>query len=382
MLTVERVPATPAPMATILLGCAHGDTAAAHALRGWDDGRVPRMLARSLGEPSQAQAAFERLLADLASESGAFSGGSETAAQDWLFARMRLAMRKAGDGRPAPRLYAVPTHRSPAEKAPAPPPGTASDDAPSAPAAADETGPDLSQARLRRPSAPVHSAGIRAVPVPSDKPPRRRFRLRLLLVLLAAIPLACGLVLLRLPQSPPNRPVEVTEPMRVPEAVRPPVPASPPPPAVVAVPPPPAPASLAERLGPPLEAPEPPVVAAPVERPVAAPPPSEQPALPVRRIVVHHGGQAESRAVAEQLASQLLSASLGDIEVRAVPFDVATASVRYFFDQDRADAQRLTAAIGPFLNWHGRAVPATAIGFTDYRPLPRQGTIEVWLPRR
>jgi hypothetical protein len=119
-----------------------------------------------------------------------------------------------------------------------------------------------------------------------------------------------------------------------------------------------------------------------MERPVAAPPPSDQPSAPSRRIVVHHGGQPESRAVAEQLASQLVSADLGEVEVRAVPFDVATASVRYFFDEDRADAQRLTAAIGPFLSWHGRAAPNTAIGFTDYRPLPRQGTIEVWLPRR
>ena len=86
--------------------------------------------------------------------------------------------------------------------------------------------------------------------------------------------------------------------------------------------------------------------------------------------------------MAEQLASQLLSAGIGQVEVRAVKFDVATASVRYFFDQDRAGAERLTAAIGPFLSWHGRAAPSTPIGFTDFRPLPRQGTIEIWLPRR
>ena len=70
------------------------------------------------------------------------------------------------------------------------------------------------------------------------------------------------------------------------------------------------------------------------------------------------------------------------VEVRAVPFDIGTASVRFFFDQDRSQAERLTAAIGPFLSWHGRARPSTPIGFTDYRPLPRQGTLEIWLPRR
>ena len=60
-------------------------------------------------------------------------------------------------------------------------------------------------------------------------------------------------------------------------------------------------------------------------------------------------------AVADQLASQLLSAGFAQVEVRAVPFDIGTASVRFFFDQDRAQAERLTAAIGPFLSWHGRA---------------------------
>ena len=80
-------------MAAILLGCARGDASAAQALRSWESGRVAQQLTRTFDDAAQAQAAFNRLIADLASEFGAFSGGDEATAQDWLFARMRLTAR-------------------------------------------------------------------------------------------------------------------------------------------------------------------------------------------------------------------------------------------------------------------------------------------------
>ncbi len=103
----------PWPLAAILAGCARGDAAAAQALRGWENGRVAQQLTRTFGDAGQAQAAVDRLLVDLSSDLGTFAGGDEAAAQDWLYARMRLTARRAhSDPRPAPKLYAVETSRA------------------------------------------------------------------------------------------------------------------------------------------------------------------------------------------------------------------------------------------------------------------------------
>ena len=267
-----------------------------------------------------------------------------------------------------------------------------------APYTGDDDSPDLASARLRRPNAAVQSPTITAVPAPGDDAGGGRGWLGTLLLLILALLVGGGLAVLAVLWLWPERAVEVVE--------QPPVVVEQPPAVVAVTPSPPIPAepaptivpeaTIRDRVGPPIEAPEPPVTAAPQERPAPAatsapapapaatptPAPAETAAVSSPRIVVHHGDDQESSAVAEQLASQLLSAGIGQVEVRAVKFDVATASVRYFFDQDRAGAERLTAAIGPFLSWHGRAAPSTPIGFTDFRPLPRQGTIEIWLPRR
>jgi hypothetical protein len=385
-------------LAAILQGCARSDAAAAQALRGWENGRVVQILARTLGDPAQAQAALDRLLADLASESGSFAGRGEAAAQDWLFARLRLAARKSGaDGRPAPKLYAVPSHPSAPETAPPDPTpaGVTPSFTPAAgqwrtgPAAGvdDDGAPDLAGARLRRPTAAAQAPKIIAVPAPGDGAGGAMGWLRALLLLALALLVGGGLAMLAVLWLSPDRPAEVVAPPPAVVAVTPPPPSPAAPPASVL----PAPATAPPgtdpaEVGRPIEAREPPVVAAPMERPAQAPAPAPSPAEPAAapspRVVVHHGNDRESRAVAEQLGSQLLSADFGAVEVRAVTFAITTASVRYFFDQDRAGAERLATAIGPFLSWHGRAAPGTAIGFTDFRPLPRQGTIEIWLPRR
>lgn len=368
-------------LAEILRGCASGDALAMRALSEWQNGRVGQSLMRMLGEPQQVQAARERLLADLAGGPGAFAGMGEAAAQDWLFARLRLAARyPQADVSPARKLYAVPNV----------PPTTEQSTARHAVELDADEAPDLASARLRPASAPVLARPLTAAPAPLDAGGSRGGWLRTTLLLMLALLLGGGLAVLAVISyraDPPTvfvpPPIEST-----------PASAETPPPAL----------SIREQVGQPIAAPEPPIAAAPIALPgppsgssfVPKPAPATQPAaqpIPVAptaeqagagepRIVVHHGGDEESTAVAQQLASQLLSAGFGIVEVRAVGFEVGTTSIRFFFDRDRAGADRLTTAIGPFLSFHGRAVPGTPIGFTDYRPLPRQGTLEIWLPRR
>jgi hypothetical protein len=331
------------------------------------------MLARTLGDPLQAQAALDRLLADLASEAGAFAGGNEAAAQDWLFARMRLIARKSGgDGRPAPKLYAVPAPAPSAEITPTPAPlqmGASHRQAESKTRADDEDAPDLSHARLRRPGSAARPAALG-----TDEPSGRSW-LRLLALLFGAATIGSCLAVLAVTWLTPERPAEIVDLGPAIPAAEMPAPAAPLTPPVTPGPPATAPK---EPLPEPTQVVDPPSIATHIIHP---PPPAEPAILPPR-VVVHHGDGAESRAVAEQLAAQLQSAGFGEVEVRAVPFQVATASIRYFYNEDRRGAERLVAAIGPFLSWHGRAAPSTPIGFTDFRPLPRRGTLEIWLPRR
>ena len=115
-------------------------------------------------------------------------------------------------------------------------------------------------------------------------------------------------------------------------------------------------------------------------------PASQAPTLPVEqavRVIVHYSAaDRDSSEVAGRLAEQLQRAGLGMSEARPVPFRIGATSVRYFRAEDRGRADRLVAAVQPFLSWNGRAAPSTPIDFTDFRPLPRPGTLEIWLPGR
>lgn len=348
-------------LAALLLGCARGDAGDAMALRRWEDGRLRQLLARMLDDADRADAALDLLVKDLSGGAGAFRGNSEAAAQDWLFARMRLAARETGGlrqprppERPDPVLPApqpAPPHRpSVPDREPAPPPM------------------GLANPRLRPPTAPVRSARPRA----GAAPPRRRrgggwLGVLLLLATAAAVGMAASLAAVRwLAPEPPELVAEI-----------------PPPPvadvAPAAPPPAPEPQAVPEQVGPPIAGLEPPAAAEPAQ-PAPPPPPAVPAAGP--RVVLHHGTDPDSTALAAQLAAQLTAVGYAGVEVRAVTFDVATASIRYFYGDDRGAAERLIRAVGPVLAWNGRAAPSTPIGFTDFRPLPRPGTIEIWLPRR
>ena len=70
---------------TALEQCARGGQGAVESLRLWQDGRIPAMLRRMLGDPARANHTFDRFVADLAGTSGAEHGWSAANAEDWLF---------------------------------------------------------------------------------------------------------------------------------------------------------------------------------------------------------------------------------------------------------------------------------------------------------
>ena len=360
-------------LAALLTRCAEGEPQAVAELRHWDGDRLQRTLTRMLEDPERVRVALDRLLADLAGGSGSFLGGGEAAAQDWLFARLRRAVRETG-GMPVRTVGTFPTYPAP-ESEPAPPESWPAPEPAAAAQPAEPTAiPAAPNARLRPPQAPIRARR----PTQAPRPPTRTGRaarwlgVAFLLLAAAATGLAGSIIAVRWLDPEPQF-AGLAAPEAAPETVPQPEPLPAPEPAAGA----PAEPDRAPPVGPPIAAADLPVVAAPV---IAPPPEAAAVALP--RIVIHHGLGEESASVAEQLATQLRTAGYGEVLVRAVNFDVATASVRFFFLDDRPGAERLVRALGPFLSWHGRAAPSTPIGFTDFRPLPRPGTLEIWLPRR
>jgi hypothetical protein len=100
------------------------------------------------------------------------------------------------------------------------------------------------------------------------------------------------------------------------------------------------------------------------------------------RIVIHYPAGAESGELAQRLADQLRRSGRPDVELRPVAFEVGTASVRYFRAEDRMAAEKLVKALGPFLQFQGWAAPTAPVDFTDFRPQPSPGLLEIWLPQR
>jgi len=90
------------------------------------------------------------------------------------------------------------------------------------------------------------------------------------------------------------------------------------------------------------------------------------------RVVIHHfKGDAGAEARARQLRERLEAHREFGVELRTVTASVKTDNLRIFFESDRSKAliTRELLASGP--------VPIR--DFTDYQPLPRAGTIELWL---
>ncbi len=149
-------------------------------------------------------------------------------------------------------------------------------------------------------------------------------------------------------------------------------------------------------------APEPEVIEsdAPVE--TAEVPPEPQPATPVDeaadsapaveapanvapasggpRVFIHYStAQPGADAAAAEVARQLRDRGFTIADIRAVPNQIETASVRYFFADDRAQAEALQDALGAVLRPRGFS-GGDLKSMTGYRPSPRRGTLEVWVP--
>ena len=100
---------------------------------------------------------------------------------------------------------------------------------------------------------------------------------------------------------------------------------------------------------------------------------SQASASPAVRIVLHYRGDA-GEAAARRLADALRSRGLSDFELRRVPVRVSEANIRFFYDENRPVARRVSEV----LNAMGER--SQVRDFTRYAPLPSPGTVEVWLP--
>lgn len=109
------------------------------------------------------------------------------------------------------------------------------------------------------------------------------------------------------------------------------------------------------------------------EPPPPAPPPeaTDAPAAPPR--VVVHAQPGSAMTEAGRMAAAL-DRAFGAVEVRAVPSSPRAPTVRYFYAEDAPNARRLAGTLaGGGEGWRVQYLGT-------FRPLPRRGTIEVWLP--
>lgn len=186
------------------------------------------------------------------------------------------------------------------------------------------------------------------------------------------------------PAPRPERAAPVEPAPRTPVAVAPP---SPPVAAPVPVPVAPSPAPVPVPVPVPV-APSP-VPASPPGAPVFTQPPATTAPVPWNgipaatpsfgsrtlaqaRVVIHYperGGFERSQEI-----SRLLRAlGTAEVETRPVRYAVDRQSIRYFQDADR----EVSGTIADLIGGGGRA---TVADFTFFRPTPRDGTIEIWLP--
>ncbi len=249
---------------------------------------------------------------------------------------------------------------------------TATDSTPAPPPAAPVVPPDDSFERFEAPDA-----------VPPERVPRA-----------SALPESEAVAVGDAP-PPPEAPEPDAVPERVPQASSPPepddgiasdAPSIPEAPEIDAAAPPqwlvlPRPDDVPARVGPRAPAPTATAPADPEGAPSVLDPPTSPPAnaaAPQPRVFVHYPQGGGSEAMAERLADRVGDAGFADVNLRSVPFAVETGSVRYFYAADRVFAERLIEALGGAGD--GTETTWRLTDFTSYRPLPRPGTLEVWLP--
>lgn len=130
-----------------------------------------------------------------------------------------------------------------------------------------------------------------------------------------------------------------------------------------------------------------PAARAPIE-PMPAPPAAhrDEPdaVSPPTRVFVHFSTlDAGGAEAARRLSRHLRDRGFGVADIRAVPFTIAMPRVRYFFADDRESARGLSRAFAEFRRDTGTLrQPVRLEDYAHYRPQPREGNVEVWLPSR
>ena len=95
------------------------------------------------------------------------------------------------------------------------------------------------------------------------------------------------------------------------------------------------------------------------------------PAETARIVIHHHAGDVAGAARARELRGRLAARDGITVEIRAVPMRVSLDNMRIFFASDRRQARDARDLAG------SGSMPIR--DFSHYRPLPRPGTIEIWL---
>jgi|GEM_PF-2596862 len=122
------------------------------------------------------------------------------------------------------------------------------------------------------------------------------------------------------------------------------------------------------------------VPAEPEAEPEPEPADDERAAPGGARVFVHYSTeQPGADEAAADVARQLRERGFSVVDIRGVASSIETASVRYFYPADRADAEALHDALGAALRGRGYSAGDLKT-MTGFRPLPRRGTIEVWVP--
>lgn len=124
--------------------------------------------------------------------------------------------------------------------------------------------------------------------------------------------------------------------------------------------------TVVERSQPP-RGPELTEIAAPDARPrPAAPTPVAPPASPLKVTILVPA--ASDPAAAEEIAQDTQARGHELTRIQQVNLSISEPNVRYFYDEDRAEAERLAKAYG-----------AEVKDFTWFKPAPERGTTEIWL---
>ncbi|MEK0082031.1 hypothetical protein [Benzoatithermus flavus] len=424
-------------LAAALERCAARDPVGLAELRAWQGGRLRETLLRTLGDPVLADRALEGALADLWDNAALHHTLGRGPAEDRVFAVLRrhahALLRERGSPVPAqppsaPLVRSVPPTPAPYDPPQPPPCSHPASTMPASPVAASpepmaapvamplpDAEPLPATRRLRRPDAATsfhHAYPQTAHEHGAGRNWRRWLFLLLAWIVAAGTGFGLAFVAFQLsgnrdatmlwfpeespspsavapaPQPPP-RPVE-TSPRRPPMAVpkKPSAqgvgePLKAPEPPAVALRPLELQDEPATLPGPPPAAPDPALAIAPAPpAPVPRPRPAVEARLPAEaRIFVHFtAGDDASAARAEALQNTLQRRGADSVQLVPVRFPIGTASVRYFYPEDRLTAERLLQGARNELATDGRPAPGEPTDFTRFRPSPRPGTIEVWLP--